>query len=87
MEYVVRGRVQGVGFRYFVLSLAHEHGLDGEVWNARDGSVQIVASHPDSDVLASFEEALHSGPGRVSSVTSSPYDYPVTTGFRVTDTR
>jgi acylphosphatase len=39
----VRGRVQGVGFRYFVSDLAAEAGLAGWVRNCQDGSVECVA--------------------------------------------
>ncbi|MGL4265782.1 MAG: acylphosphatase, partial [Weissella cibaria] len=36
---IVRGRVQGVGFRYFTKQLADKLGVTGVVWNASDGSV------------------------------------------------
>jgi acylphosphatase len=39
----VIGRVQGVGFRYYVLNAAIELGLTGWVRNRRDGSVEVVA--------------------------------------------
>ncbi len=39
----VIGRVQGVGFRYYVLGAAGDIGLNGWVRNRRDGSVEIVA--------------------------------------------
>jgi acylphosphatase len=40
---VVHGRVQGVGFRYFVQRAAAPLGLVGTVRNLRDGTVEIVA--------------------------------------------
>jgi acylphosphatase len=40
---VARGRVQGVGYRYFVTSCAREAGVTGFVKNMPDGSVLIVA--------------------------------------------
>ncbi|MGQ9456077.1 MAG: acylphosphatase [Armatimonadota bacterium] len=40
---VVRGRVQGVGFRYFVLDKAHQLGLVGIVRNLRNGDVEVIA--------------------------------------------
>lgn len=39
----VYGRVQGVGFRYYVMTAAAELGLTGWVRNRRDGSVEVVA--------------------------------------------
>jgi acylphosphatase len=43
---VVRGMVQGVGFRYFALTTARAAGLSGFVKNHRDGSVEVVAEGP-----------------------------------------
>jgi acylphosphatase len=41
---LIRGRVQGVGYRAFVAYTALEHGLEGWVRNRRDGSVEAVFS-------------------------------------------
>lgn len=57
----VRGRVQGVGFRFFVLREAIHLDLDGFVANERDGSVHVVAEGP-SAVLDVLLERLHEGP-------------------------
>ena len=43
LDAVVRGRVQGVGFRYFVLAEAMRLGVIGWVANERDGAVRCVA--------------------------------------------
>jgi acylphosphatase len=40
---LVRGRVQGVGFRYWVRGRADDLGLRGSATNLRDGRVEIVA--------------------------------------------
>ncbi|MHB2025836.1 MAG: acylphosphatase [Elusimicrobiota bacterium] len=40
---LVRGRVQGVGFRYFVWETARQAGISGWVRNLNDGSVEIEA--------------------------------------------
>lgn len=40
---VAKGRVQGVGYRYFVLECAHATGVHGYVKNLPDGTVEIVA--------------------------------------------
>jgi acylphosphatase len=41
--YLVRGRVQGVGFRFFVERVARELGVRGYVRNCADGSVEVYA--------------------------------------------
>lgn len=57
----VTGRVQGVGFRYFVVREARRLGLDGWTRNRRDGSVEIRAEGPDTDVQALID-ATRRGP-------------------------
>lgn len=42
----VRGQVQGVGFRYFVVEKAHSLGLHGYARNESDGSVEVLAQGP-----------------------------------------
>lgn len=63
VRWLVRGRVQGVGFRYFVLRRAQAAGLAGWARNLPDGSVEVVARGTD-DELASLESALREGPPR-----------------------
>lgn len=65
---VVRGRVQGVGFRWFVVDEAGDR-LTGWVRNLRDGSVEVTAEGPP-DELDRLETALRTGPssGHVSGV-------------------
>jgi len=52
LEATARGRVQGVGFRYFVLRRGMELGLTGWVANESDGSVRCVAEGPRGDLEA-----------------------------------
>jgi acylphosphatase len=53
---VVRGRVQGVGYRAFVEYEAHRRGLHGWVRNRRDGSVEAVFAGPRAAVESMIEE-------------------------------
>src|SRR5207247_5147989 len=61
LEATVRGRVQGVGFRYWVVRRATEMGLTGWVANELDGSVRCVAEGPPP-VLDRLEATLRAGP-------------------------
>ena len=58
---IVKGRVQGVGFRYSARREALRLDLKGWVRNVSDGSVEILAEG-DSSSLASFIEWLKEGP-------------------------
>jgi acylphosphatase len=66
---IVRGRVQGVGYRYFVQMAAIGLHLDGRVANLPDGSVEVVAEG-SRDALEQFISALWQGPrsARVEAV-------------------
>jgi acylphosphatase len=61
LEAVVRGRVQGVGYRVFALREASWLGLDGFVANEPDGSVRILAEGP-RPALEVLLERLEAGP-------------------------
>jgi acylphosphatase len=60
-RYLVRGRVQGVGFRDFVQRAAIETGVTGYVRNLNDGRVEAVAVGSPAQ-LAEFSGRLHRGP-------------------------
>lgn len=62
-RFVVRGRVQGVGFRYFTLDAARREGLHGFVRNLDDGSVEAVAEG-EVDAVDRFERTIRRGPSR-----------------------
>ncbi|HEX2645076.1 MAG TPA: acylphosphatase [Thermoanaerobaculia bacterium] len=65
----VRGRVQGVGFRWFTREAARELGVSGRVRNLADGSVEIEAAGP-APVLEQLKERIRQGPrgGRVDTL-------------------
>jgi acylphosphatase len=60
-RYLVSGRVQGVGFRFFVESAAVREGLHGWVRNLPDGRVEIAAEG-DGEALERFERHVRHGP-------------------------
>ncbi len=60
-RYLVRGVVQGVGFRYFTARAARDAGLAGYVRNLADGRVEIVAEG-HAGAVESLERAIRSGP-------------------------
>ena len=57
----VRGRVQGVSFRYFVTEQAQQLNLLGWVRNRWDSSVELMAEGPHNRLL-NLLDTLHSGP-------------------------
>jgi acylphosphatase len=71
-KYVVRGRVQGVGFRWYVEREARLLGLSGWVRNNSDGSVEVLASGT-AEQLSALRSRLHQGPraARVDNVDES----------------
>ena len=60
-RWVIRGRVQGVGFRYFAQQAAAKLDLTGYVRNLDDGSVEAYAAGP-ADKLSDFAGLLRQGP-------------------------
>ncbi len=82
--YIVRGRVQGVGFRYFVKQMAEAFDVRGTVRNTSDGDVEIVASGSSAN-LRSFKEQIEIGPSasRVDRVIVEGIDPRTFNGFQV----
>ena len=72
---IIRGRVQGVGFRAWTQHQAELRGLAGWVRNRRDGSVEALFSGPDAAVGAMLK-ACREGPAgsRVERVESEEAD-------------
>jgi acylphosphatase len=61
LHFLIRGRVQGVGFRWFVQREASELELRGWVRNTEDGDVEIVAAGEAED-LNELRASLRRGP-------------------------
>lgn len=73
--FLVKGRVQGVGFRWFVHREAAELGLRGWVRNTDTGHVEVVASG-DPEVLNELKSAIKKGSrgSRVDAVIEQELD-------------
>lgn len=83
-RYLISGRVQGVGFRFFAEAAGIRAGLDGWVRNLPDGTVEIFAQGDESG-LQSFERQIRQGPSgaRVSAVDVSEAPTSGATGFDI----
>ena len=73
--YRIRGRVQGVGYRYFTQRTALRLGVRGWVRNLPDGDVEVHAQASDM-ILQSFRAELERGPrsSDVREVTEQPLE-------------
>ena len=60
-RFIVKGRVQGVGYRFFAIRAANRLGVVGRVKNLPDGSVEAVAEGTP-DTVAEFRAELWRGP-------------------------
>ena len=90
-RYTVRGRVQGVGFRWFVESEAQRLQIAGWVRNTSDGAVELLAiGTPDQ--LSALKAKLQEGPraARVDDVEERPTEISAeaagSTAFRIEGT-
>ena len=83
-RYIVRGHVQGVGYREFARKRAEELGVTGMVRNLDDGDVEVIAAGTKQqlDALAGF---LHRGPhfSQVHGVTESEHGPIKSRGFTI----
>lgn len=80
----MHGRVQGVGFRWFVQDAAQAQGVAGWVRNRRDGTVQAELHGADADVQAVLD-LLAQGPAaaQVTEVTVSETSPAPSSGFEI----
>jgi acylphosphatase len=83
-RFAVSGRVQGVGYRYFVLREAGTLGVSGYARNQPDGSVEVVAEG-GSEALAELEARLREGPAfaEVTGVVREAISERGSSGFHV----
>jgi acylphosphatase len=84
-RYLVSGRVQGVGFRFYVLEAAEAEGISGSVKNLPDGRVEVIAEG-ERAAVDRFEGRIRRGPpaARVKDVeTTAQVPSGRITGFRI----
>lgn len=74
-RWVVEGRVQGVGFRWYVLRVAQGLGVGGWTRNLPDGSVEVVARGEEA-ALDRLEQALRRGPPGALVINMNRHDVP-----------
>lgn len=84
----ISGRVQGVGFREWMVREATRRGVLGWVRNRSDGSVEALVAG-DAAAVASLLTACRAGPplARVEEITEEFADPPAEPGFRRTATQ
>jgi len=82
--FLVRGRVQGVGFRWWTRRVATQLGLRGTVRNRLDGSVEVRAEGP-RDSVDRLREVLRQGPpgARVTAVEEFDVTGPLPERFEI----
>ncbi|MGM0375503.1 MAG: acylphosphatase [Bacteroidota bacterium] len=73
---IIDGRVQGVGFRYFVLENAQRYGIKGYVKNMPGGSVEVDAEG-EREQLGQFLNVCRQGPPAARVDRFSVDDLPV----------
>lgn len=79
---VIRGRVQGVGYRDWVVAEAGRRGVTGWVRNRTDGTVEAVLAGP-AEAVAALAEACRSGPrgARVTGIAETGWRGNLPAGF------
>jgi acylphosphatase len=82
LHFLIQGRVQGVGFRWYVHREASELDLRGWVRNTEDGDVEVVAHGNEAD-LAELRASLRRGPrgSRVDRLVEHYLDESEATGL------
>ena len=74
-RFLVHGRVQGVGFRWFVLREAERLGVRGVARNLPDGAVEVIAEGTEQ-ALTALERVVRLGPARARVEAVEKLDVP-----------
>ena len=87
LDIMLKGRVQGVGFRYYAKQTADEMKVSGKVWNNYDGSVEVIGYLQAKTDIDEFIEKIKIGPQMSSvkevTVTVTPTNPPVDEDFEI----
>jgi acylphosphatase len=75
-QIIVHGRVQGVGFRYFVQHVGNRLGLVGNVRNCPDSTVEIVVQGSEKKI-AEFVKQVEKGPALARVQRVEVVDIPI----------
>jgi acylphosphatase len=83
-RFLIGGRVQGVGFRFYAEDAAAREGIQGWVRNLPDGAVE-VAAEGEAESMTRFEQAIRQGPrgARVDRFDSNDDIPSGTSGFSI----
>ena len=76
-QFRLYGRVQGVGFRYYIMQKANMLNIRGFVRNEPDGTVYIEATAPEEKTMEIFIEYLKQGPSMARVDKIDIIDIPV----------
>ena len=76
IRFLVAGRVQGVGFRWYVARHARGLGLGGYARNLDDGRVEVVTTGGDDAAIARLEALLRAGPAHAAVDSVERHDQP-----------
>jgi acylphosphatase len=74
-RFIIAGRVQGVGFRWFVKDVALREGVHGWVRNEPDGRVEALVEG-ELEAVTRLERAVRVGPRGARVATFNSYDEP-----------
>lgn len=75
-KYLISGRVQGVGFRFFAERWANQLGVCGYIKNLWDGNVEVYAIGPET-ILEEFKRHLSEGPRGARVTNIDEFDEPL----------